>query len=221
MSKSCFCFNNEPDSFGFKLNLDFTVQNRMKILIQSLEDQESKFKKEILKSFNSNIQTATTSSSATSSSLTYSVKVKQINFLHFSNTTQSSTTTVAPPTQCSNINNNYNNNSKATGSEQLNSRNLNNFKNVFNTLIKLKKSINIFNGDFLNLNRADLFLSFVNNVHASMSDVDGMIFNYMYEKDQNQNLDNNQADLQKQTTNVSLCSNVYETLNKCSQNRYL
>jgi len=163
-------------------------------------DQESRFKKEVVKAFNSSSQTATASTPPTSSSLTYPTKVKQINFLHFSNTTQT------PLALACNSNNN--------SAEPLSSRNLNNFKNVFNTLTKLKKSINIFNGDFLNLNRADLFLSFINNVHASMSDVDGMIFNYMYEKDQILSSGSSQTDLQRQTTNVSLCSNVYETLNQ-------
>jgi hypothetical protein len=165
----------------------------MKILVQSLEDLESKFKKETIKSFDFNclnIQ-GTLETLAPSNNLTYSTKAKQINFLHFSNKSLSELQQKQPPVDSSEAN-----------------RNLTNFKNVFSTLTKLKKSINIFNGDFLNMNRADLFLSFVNNVHASMNDVDGFIFNYMYEKNQLQDL----TDFQRQTTNVSLCSNIYEAV---------
>lgn len=187
-----------------KLKIQACKRDEMKILMQSLEDQESKFKKEVIKSFDTNYLTTTTihsnpshhpissspSSSSASSTLTYSTKVKQINFLHFSN----------------------NNNKEPT------TRNLNNFKIVFNCLTKLKKSINVFNGDLLNVNRGDLFLSFVNSVHASMNDVNGFVYNYLYEKNQVVSRDESAAminqnnDVQRQTTNVSLCSNIYEMI---------
>lgn len=189
-----------------KLKIQACKRDDMKILMQSLEDQESNFKKEIIKSFDSsclNINTNQTSSS----SLTYSTQTKQINFLHFSNKS-------TEDTERSNAHNN-NNNSSASSVNNNNNNNLNNFKNVFNTLTKLKKSINIFNGDYLNLNRADLLLSFINNVHASMNDVDGFIFNYLYEKDSVNN--SSQNDVKRQTTNVSLCSNIYETINPASE----
>lgn len=180
-----------------KLKIQACKRDEMKILMQSLEDQESKFKKEIVKSFDSSRLTIGTDLNS-SSNLVYTTKTKQINFLHFSNTSNDGVSSRLPPA----IKNNP---------TDITNRNLTNFKNVFTTLTKLKKSINVFNGDFLNLNRADLFLSFVNNVHASMNDVDGFMFNYLYEKNQcNEAV--SQIDLQRQTTNVSLCSNIYETL---------
>lgn len=163
--------------------------------MQSLEDQESKFKREVIKSFDTSCLSVDTSQTPLSSSLTYSTRIKEINFLHFCN----------------------NSNKIQKQAKPTNPPNLNNFKSVFNTLTKLKKTINLFNGDFLNLNRADLFLSFINNVHASVNDVDGFIFNYLFEK--NQSDTHSQINLHRQTTNVSLCSNIYETLNTVNENR--
>ena len=155
--------------------------------MQSLEDQESKFKKEIIKSFDSNCLKIDTDEP----SLTYSTKIKQINFLHFTNKSLDDTT--------SSLSNET-------------TRNMKNFKTVFNTLTKLNKSINIFSGDFMSLNRTDLCSTFVNNVHASMNDINGFIFNYLYEKNQLDSVPFSQADFRRQTTNVSLCSNIYETV---------
>lgn len=195
-------FNYDYNYKTSKLKIQACKRDEMKILMQSLEDQETNFKKEIIKSFDSNCLNINTNQN-TSSSLTYSTQTKQINFLHFSNkSTENTDRSIA------------NNNTSASNDNSRNN-NLTNFKNVFNTLTKLKKTINIFNGDLLNLNRADLFLSFINNVHASMNDVDGFIFNYLYEKNQlNANsLNNSDIQSQRQTTNVSLCSNIYETVN--------
>lgn len=191
----------------------------MKVLMQSLEDQESKFKKETVKSFDSNrltIQdTLDTLAALPSNNLTYSTKAKQINFLHFSNKSMASEMSPAATASA----NASANKTRQAPTVDVN-RNLTNFKNVFGTLTKLKKSINIFNGDFLNMNRADLFLSFINNVHASMNDVDGFLFNYMYEKNQLNDLSMaSQSDFQRQTTNVSLCSNIYEAVTPATDSR--
>lgn len=173
--------------------LKIQIFQRLKILMQSLEDQESKFKKEIIKSFDSNCLKIDTDDP----SLTYSTKIKQINFLHFTNKSleeQSPNNTSLSSKSC---------------------QNMNNFKTVFNTLSKLNKSINIFSGDFMNLSRTDLCSTFVNNVHASMNDINGFIFNYLYEMNQLDNTSNvsfSQVDFKRQTTNVSLCSNIYETV---------
>ena len=148
--------------------------------MQSLEDQESAFNKEIIKSFS-------TSNASSSSSLTYSTKTKQISFLHFTNKSHEQ-----PKPNATNSN-------------------LTNFKNAFTTLTKLNKSINIFSGDFDCLNRADLYHSFINNVHASMNDVRGFVHNYFYEEDAANHKLYNLSDTHRQTTNVSLCSNIYES----------
>lgn len=170
-----------------KLKIQACKRDELKILMQSLEDQESKFKKEIIKSFDSNCLKIDTDEP----SLTYSTKIKQINFLHFTNKSLDDTT--------SSLSNET-------------TRNMKNFKTVFNTLTKLNKSINIFSGDFMSLNRTDLCSTFVNNVHASMNDINGFIFNYLYEKNQLDSVPFSQADFRRQTTNVSLCSNIYETV---------
>lgn len=189
--------------------------------MQSLEDQESKFKKETIKSFDSNCltiqDTLDTLTAMPSNNLTYSTKAKQINFLHFSNKSMASE--MLPAVAATASVNASANKTRQPPTVDVN-RNLTNFKNVFGTLTRLKKSINIFNGDFLNMNRADLFLSFINNVHASMNDVDGFIFNYMYEKNQLNDFSMaSQSDFQRQTTNVSLCSNIYEAVTPATDSR--
>ena len=84
------------------------------------------------------------------------------------------------------------------------STNLSNFKNTFNTLSKLNKSINIFNGNYLNIDKSYLehFVSFF-NVHASMNDLNDLVYNYT-----NSNSD---ASNERKTTTVSLCSNIFES----------
>ena len=156
--------------------------------MQSLEDQESQFKKEILKSFDPKLESKClldTSETNSSNLYYYSTKIKKINFLHF----------------CLN----------ETENNEINAKNLlnnTNFRSMFNTLSKLNKSINIFNGD-LNKNTLNVDdLSFLNNVHASMSDINGLLDNY-FEKSNNSN-----ENFRLQSSNVSLLSNIYETCSK-------
>lgn len=153
----------------------------MKILMQSLEDKESQFKKETIKSFESKCLLIDKSSQSSSNSqLFYSTKIKEINFLHFST---------------------YNH-------PHSNRSSLNKFKNVFNTVSKLNKTINVFNGDFLNdiTNKTDIPL--LNNVHASMYDLNGFLRNYF----------NNHKFNELKTTAVSLCSNIFEVNNNKNLN---
>jgi hypothetical protein len=193
----------------------------MKILLQNLEDKESQLKKEILKSIsNSTVQNKTSISnennaSPESSNQIDQPKIKKINFLYFSNlnnknleTTLSEVTnkeTQLPLNDSKLVS--VDNSSFLSLSEsetKTKSTNLANFKNAFNTLSKLNKSINIFNGNYLNIDKEylDHFVSFF-NVHASMNDLNELLYNYT----------NNiqRTDQSRKTTTVSLCSNILET----------
>lgn len=202
--------------------------------MQNLEDKESQLKKELIKSINQT-QRSFRSRNAESESLTDSeinlnglanepTNTKKINFLYFSNLNNNKLT------EQSQSNSNHKKSidnlsslesdsslvksklSKSSMFLSLNSQtnkiNLANFKNAFNVLNKLNKSINIFNGNYLNIdeNYLDHFVSFL-NVHASMNDINDLLFNYTnnYSKNVKQN--------QRKTTTVSLCSNIIEINN--------
>lgn len=160
-----------------KFKIQARKRDEQKILIQSLEDKEALFKKETIKSFDSNyllnLENKKSTSTSSLSSFKYSTKIKDINFLHFT-TFQLN----------------------ATSNQRFN---LSKFKNIFNTLSKLKKTINVFNGDFVNDIATKTDIPLLNSVHASLYDLNGLIRNY-----------NKSNDLSKKTTAVSLCSNVYE-----------
>lgn len=159
-----------------KFKIEARKRDADKILIQSLEDKEALFKKETIKSFDSNyllnLENRKSTSSSSLSSFKYSTKLKDISFLHFSTSQLASASS-----KC----------------------NFNKFKNIFNTVSKLNKTINVFNGDFLHdiTNKTDIPL--LNSVHASLYDLSGLIRNYT-----------NSNELTKKTTAVSLCSNVFE-----------
>jgi hypothetical protein len=172
----------------------------MKILIQSLEDKEAQFNKETIKSFDSPKPTTILISNEKSSSLSslnliYSSKIKEINFLHFSTYQYSNSTSSSS--------------SSYSASSIPNRINLNKFKNIFNTVSKLNKSINMFNGDILtNVNqKSDITL--LNNVHANMFDLSGFVRNYFH------NSTSCSSDLK--TTAISLCSNIFESNNNLNE----
>lgn len=160
--------------------------------MQSLEDQESQFKKEILKSFDPKLESKCllNNSETNSSNLYYyATKIKKINFLYF----------------CLNQSENNEINSD-------NFSNKTNFRSMFNTLSKLNKSINLFNGDLNKITSNIDDLSFLNNVHASMNDLNGLLSNY-FEKNNNSN-----QNFRFQSSNVSLISNIYETCSNTDLN---
>ena len=176
-----FLFEN---SFIYLINI--LLFNRIKILIQSLEDKELLFTKETIKSFeptkcflNSSEMKSSSLSSSLNSNIIYSTKIKEINFLHFSTCQQITSK----------------------------SFNLNKFKNVFNTLSKLNKTINLFNGDILNNINQKTDIPLLNNVHASILDVNGFLRNYFQFNDTN---NSQQPPNDLRTTAVSLCSNLFE-----------
>lgn len=175
-----------------KFKIQARKRDEKKILIQSLEDKELLFTKETIKSFeptkcllNSNEMKSSSLSSSLNSNIIYSKKIKEINFLHFST--------------CQHVT------SKSFS--------LNKFKNVFNTISKLNKSINVFNGDILNNINHKTDIPLLNNVHASILDVNGFLrsyFNQMNACAAGASGQQSSALTELKTTAVSLCSNLFE-----------
>jgi hypothetical protein len=187
----------------------------MKILLQNLEDKESQLKKEILKSIDNqsiqkrpNTMNSNNKESDANNQIVQS-KIKKINFLYFSNLNNNnfeattddlsvkesdSKTTLVKNSSFLSLKNN----------EISKNTNLANFKNAFNTISKLNKSINIFNGNYLTIDKdyLDHFVSFF-NVHASMNDLNDLLYNFT-------NI-TQRAEQSRKTTTVSLCSNILET----------
>lgn len=191
----------------------------MKILLQNLEDKESQLKKEILKSIdNQNVKISPNTSKSKSNeseapNQVVQSKIKKINFLYFSNLNNKNleaTSTDVAIKETDSLNDSKSALIKNSSFLSLNNiemskkTNLANFKNAFNTLSKLNKSINIFNGNYLNIDKdyLDHFVSFF-NVHASMNDLNDLLYNYTNSS--------HRTDQSRKTTTVSLCSNILET----------
>jgi hypothetical protein len=210
------------DVCSSKFKIEACKRDEMKIFLQNLEDKESQLKKEILKSINKeNLppKTSPITDNSTEHDLDYNqdesslilnsnqLKTKTINFLYFSNlnnnATESALTTASDTSLAKNDSFLSLNDCELTTAKKTN---LANFKNTFNTLSKLNKSINIFNGNYLSIDKdyLDHFVSFF-NVHASMNDLSDLLFNYRRnthtKKDQNI----------RKTTTISLCSNILES----------
>jgi hypothetical protein len=205
---------------------------RMKILIQNLEDQEATFRKETIRTFeqpkqspmqsteslvsksnsstfknellsltrNTYLATKSTLSSIKKSSIetNSSNSSKMVNFLLYSN-------------KSSIIQdfNEINNNKDSANSSKLN---LVNFKRVFNTISKLNKSVNIFNGNNLDIdsNHVDQFNSFF-NFHASINDLNALIHNYKaYVENNSAKTNMKSVDAKFKSSTISLCSNMME-----------
>jgi hypothetical protein len=228
-----------------KFKIEAGKRDQMKVFIQNLEDREMQLKKEIIKKFDfiektnylllenrrNSIEFSTSYEDEliANNQLTSQVKkLKKINFLHFSNKTnsnlldQSKTKSLlfssSPESFSQFLKSNFN---------LITKTNLDNFKNAFNVLSKLNKSINIFNGNYLNIDEKsylDHFLSFF-NVNASQFDLNGLLYNL----NKNFNLDTNYSDIdptkannktgnksnqQQISTTISLCSNIYDNSQK-------
>lgn len=248
--------------------------------MQSLEDRESKLRREVIKSCNSssylkvnnennrndspnsfrikNRISITRSIASRSSSVPLShskennqqfqkqtqqintqqkqniIKIKKLNFLHFSNKlndSKSDLNTENGEISTSDDENKENIINYASYEDYFlpkekpkNDINFSNFKNAFNTLSKLNKSVNIFTGNYLNVdnNYLDHFVSFL-NVHASMPDVCALSSNVTSASNiynnytNNSYINNNNSQSLKQakkSTTVSLCSNVSNHTNK-------
>lgn len=222
-----------------KFKIEAGKRDQMKVFIQNLEDREMQLKKETIKKFDCNdktnyllLEAAATNLNKSSKKLINEFgtsyeddsnlreqikKIKPINFLHFSNKTnsnildQSKTKSLlfssSPESFSAFLKSNF---------DLIQKTNLDNFKNVFNILSKLNKSINIFNGNYLNIDEKsylDHFLSFF-NVNASQFDLNGLLYNL----NKKFNLDNlnSQSSLNKNpscnniSTTISLCSNIYD-----------
>lgn len=201
------------DVCSSKFKIEACKRDEMKIFLQNLEDKESQLKKEILKSINKETLPiiATKSNDYQGDELpsltlnSNQQKTKTINFLYFSNLNNN--TNESTPIDNTSLAKNASflslNDSELTTHKKTN---LANFKNTFNTLSKLNKSINIFNGNYLSIDKdyLDHFVSFF-NVHASMNDLNDLLFNYT--KNTHTKKDHNI----RKTTTISLCSNILES----------
>ena len=220
-----------------KFKIEAGKRDQMKVFIQNLEDREMQLKKEIIKKFDFNEKTNYLLLENRRNSIEFSTsyeedliannqitsqvkKLKRINFLHFSNKTnsnlldQSKTKSLlfssTPESFSQFLKSNFN---------LITKTNLDNFKNAFNVLSKLNKSVNIFNGNYLNIDEKsylDHFLSFF-NVNASQFDLNGLLYNL----NKKFNIDNSYSDLNKAKSNqqqisttISLCSNIYDNSQK-------
>ncbi len=140
-------------------------------------------------------------------------KLKVVNFLHFSNKTSSSLLDESQtkallysstPESFSNfLKSNFN---------LIKKTNLDSFKSTFQVLSKLNKSINIFNGNYLNIdekNYLDHFLSFF-NVNASQFDLNGLLYNLNKRFNVDSLSSSYSSSHQNISKTISLCSNIYD-----------
>jgi hypothetical protein len=212
----------------------------MKVFIQNLEDLESSFKKESIKSFdpisilNSSQQKLDELNEQQQTTTPNNVNSFKQDLISLTKSTLTSLKNhVSSNSQSSISNNNANNSenlvlnflfiSNKCNHDSISGSNLSqneNFKRVFYTLTKLNKSINLFSGNlFLSSNNSNEqeFNSFL-NFHASINDLSSFLSNNNTKSSINSNNNSNSGSNKLRPSTIILCSNLYENMSSFSSN---